>query len=229
MLENFGTNIWLASGKALVAALGFDYPTRMSAIRLDSGELFIWSPVALTEELRASVDKLGPVKHLVAPNTLHHTYIGDWKRAYPEAQLHAAPGLIAKRQDLAFDTELGNVSPVQWARDLDQALLTGRLTNEVVFFHKASGTVLFADLIQQIAPDRYSGWRRLVAKLDLMTAPEPSVPRKFRLAFADRSATRRTVERILAWPIENLVIAHGKPVRDTGKAAVTRAFNWLKA
>ena len=227
MLEDFAPDIWLSQGADIVAAMGFDYPTRMAVIRLDGGDLFIWSPVALTDDLRASVDALGPVRHLVAPNTLHHTYIGDWQRAYPEASLYAAPGLRDKRPDLAFDAELGQRPPAQWAHQIDQVVLTGKLTNEVVFFHKASGTVLFTDLIQQLAPDRYSGWRRIVASLDLMTAPSPSVPRKFRLAFSDKRATRQTVDTILAWPIKHLVMAHGTPVREAGKPALGVRFDWL--
>ena len=42
---------------------------------------------------------------------------------------------------------------------------------------------LFTDLLQQFPPDWFHGWRALIARLDLMTAPEPSTPRKFRAAF----------------------------------------------
>ena len=56
----------------------------------------------------------------------------------------------------------------------------------MVFFHLKSGTVLFTDLIQQLPASLFSGWRALVAKLDLMVGPEPSVPRKFRVAFTNR-------------------------------------------
>ena len=72
------------------------------------------------------------------------------------------------------------------------------ITTEVVFFHLKSGTVLFTNLIQQFPADRLSGWRAIVAKPDLMTGLEPSVPRKFRVAFANRRATRDSLKHILA-------------------------------
>lgn len=228
MLSAFGNGLWLADGASVVAAAGFHYPTRMAIIRLDDGGLIVWSPVGLTEELRAAVDALGPVRHLVAPNSLHHVFIGDWKSAYPEALMHGAPGLAAKRRDLTFDRELTDEADAGWRGQVDQAVMAGNaITTEVVFFHRASGTVLFTDLLQQFSDTWFSGWRRVVARLDLMTAPQPTVPRKFRLAFTGRAAGRAAIGRVLEWPIEKVVMAHGTPVETDGHALIRRAFRWL--
>jgi hypothetical protein len=228
ILKEFGPEIWTADGTEVVAALGFHYPTRMAVIRLTSGDLFIWSPIALTEGLRGEVDRLGRVRHLVAPNSLHHVFIGDWKRAYPKAYLYGAPGLREKRKDLDFDGELANVPSPHWAGEIDQVLMLGNvITTEAVFFHTKSRTVLFVDLLQSFSADWFSGWRSLVAKWDLMVAPEPSVPRKFRLAFTNRKAARASLERVLSWPAEKVLMAHGTPVSQDGGAFLARAFRWL--
>jgi hypothetical protein len=200
----------------------------MAVMRLAGGDLFIWSPVALTDDLRADVDSLGRVRHLVAPNSLHHVFIADWKRAYPDAYLHAAPGLREKRKDLDFDGELANAPSPHWAGEIDQVLMLGnRITTEVVFFHARSRTVLFTDLLQQLPANWFSGWRALVARWDLMVAPEPTVPRKFRLAFTDRSAARASIEHVLSWPAERVLMAHGTPVSTDGRAFIANAFRWL--
>jgi len=89
--------------------------------------------------------------------------------------------------------------------------------------------VLFADLLQQLPPSSFSGWRALVAKLDLMTGPEPSVPRKFRIAFTNRRAARDALDRIFAWPVEKVLMAHGTPVENDAHAFLRRAFRWLAA
>jgi hypothetical protein len=68
----------------------------------------------------------------------------------------------------------------------------------------------------------------VVARLDLITAQEPSVPRKFRVAFTNRNDARASVRRILSWPAERVVMAHGAPVTQDGKATLARAFRWLK-
>jgi hypothetical protein len=171
---------------------------------------------------------LGEVRHLVAPNSLHHLFLAEWRAAYPQAALYAAPGLRRRRKDLEFDAELGDAPPPEWADDLDQVLVRGnRITTEVVFFHRWSGAVLFTDLIQQFPPGWFRGWRALVARWDLMTASEPSVPRKFRMAFVDRRAARSALRRILAWPSSKVIMAHGPPVDRDGRAFIARAFQWL--
>lgn len=228
MLKEFGRDIWIADGTEVTAALGFHYPTRMAAIRLANGDLFIWSPTALTEDLRTELDALGKVRHLISPNSLHHLFIADWKRAYPDALVYAAPGLREKRKDIAFDDDLGNKPVPAWNAEIEHVVMLGNvITTEVVFFHAKSGTVLFTDLLQQFPAKWFSGWRALAAKWDLMVAPEPSVPRKFRLGFTNRSAARASIENILAWPAEKLLMAHGTPVNKDGRAVVSRAFHWL--
>ena len=227
MLKQFGREVWTADGPDVVIA-GFHYSTRMAVIRLSDGHLVIWSPVRLTDDLRAGVDALGQVRHIVAPNSLHHLFLPEWKNAHPGARIYAPPGLRKKRKDIVFDADLGNVPNSDWNKEIDQVLVQGNLiTTEVVFFHITSGTVLFTDLIQQFPVSALSGWRALVAKLDLMVGPEPSVPRKFRLAFINRRAARDSLERIFAWPAKKVLMAHGTPVEKDARAFLRRAFGWL--
>lgn len=227
-LQEFGPGIWIAEGPTVTAAAGFHYPTRMAVIRLSGGGLLVWSPTALTDRLRTDVDGLGPVSCIVAPNSLHHVFIADWASAYPSAKLFAAPGLPGKRNDLVFDGELGDTPDPDWATDIDQVVMRGNaITTEVVFFHRASRTAIFTDLIQQFPAGWFSGWRAIVAKLDRMVTAEPTVPRKFRVAFRDRRAAKAAVSRILDWPSEKLLMAHGTPVTRNGRAAIAKAFDWL--
>lgn len=227
MLHRFGDEIWTVDGPT-VSVAGFDYPTRMVVIRLSNGELFIWSPTALSSDLRTQVDQLGPVCHIVAPNSLHHKFIGEWQAAYPEAKCYAAPHLRDKRPDLGWDGDLGDAPEAGWSEDIDQIVVRGnRITTEVVFFHRQSRTAIFADLIQHFDKGWFKGWRALIAKLDLLTAPRPTVPRKFRATFSDRAIARNAVERIIAWPSEALLAAHATPVTRDGRAAIAHAFGWL--
>ncbi len=227
ILREFGSGLWLADGPTVTAIAGFRYPTRMAVIALPDG-LALWSPVPPTDDLRAAIDAIGPVRALIAPNSLHDLFIADWARAYPGVEIHAAPGLAAKRPDLAIAAELGDAPPPAWAEALDLVLVRGnRITTEAVLFHRPSRTVLFCDLIQQFPPGWHRGWRGLVARLDLMVEPEPAVPRKFRAAFADRAAARAAIDRILAWPAERVAMAHGAPVERDGRAFLARAFRWL--
>lgn len=228
VLREFGPSIWVADGPA-VNFYGFDYPTRMAAIRLAAGELFVWSPIALSDGLRAEIDRLGPVGFLVSPNRLHHLALGDWQAAYPAARMFASPGLRKRRKNLAFDAELGDAPDPAWAGELDQVVVRGSFfLTEVVFFHFASRTAIFADLIQNFSPNWFRGWRGIVARLDGITAPHPGAPRDWRATFLDRGAARAALGRILDWPTERVVIAHGEPAAANGGEFVRAAFAWLR-
>ena len=227
-LQPIGPGIWLADGTD-VSVAGFQYPTRMALVQLAEGGLFVWSPVALTDTMRAEVEVLGPVQFIVAPNSLHHLFVQQWQAAFPSAKTVAAPGLAKRRKDMKLNGELGDEPHAGWANDIDQVAVRGNaITTEVVFFHKASGTVLFTDLLQSLKPGSFRGWRALVAKLDGMTAGEPRVLQKFRVAFTDRKAARPAIRRILEWPVRQVLMAHGPVVNTDAAALLQRAFSWLK-
>lgn len=225
----FAQDIWLCDGPTVTGAAGFRFPTRMAVIRLPGdGGLWVWSPVALTPDLRGALDGLGPVRHLVAPNSLHHSFLAQWAAACPGARVHAAPGLTPEVAETTLHATLGDTPDPDWGGALEQVIVPGnRITTEVVFFHRVSGTVLVTDLVQQPPRGWFRGWRAVVARLDLMTAPDPSVPRKFRMATTDRPAAAQAVRRILDWPAERLVMAHGAPVTGNAQAVLARAFRWL--
>jgi Domain of unknown function (DUF4336) len=226
-LHPFGPEIWIADG-SVASFYGFPYSTRMAVIRLSDGSLFVWSPVALSTALRAAVDTLGPVRYLVSPNALHHLFLAEWTTAYPAARLYGSPRLRRKRRDLSFNAELGDAPEPAWAGDIDQVVLHGSCAlTEIVFFHRHSRTALFADLIQNFPRDWFKGWRGVAARLGGIVAPHPSAPSDWRLSFVNRRAARAALARVLAWPIERVVIAHGVLPTAGGAAFVRRAFAWL--
>jgi len=82
-------------------------------------------------------------------------------------------------------------------------------------------------LIQNFRPDWFKGWRAPLARLAGIVAPRPSAPLDWRSSFVDRRAARAALERILAWPIERVLIAHGELSSTDGVAFVRSAFAWL--
>ena len=225
MLQEFGPGIWQAEGPPVDGALGFRFPTRMVVIRLASGGLFLWSPVAPSPDLARAVTALGPVLHLVGPNHLHHLHLGDWAAAFPQARLHGTAALAKKRPDLRFHSVLGEAPPPDWAVEIDQILLRGnKVTDEAVFFHRESRTAIFTDLLQQFAPDWFSGWRGTVARLDLTTGDAPAIPRLYRLGFTDRAAAQASLAPVLDWRAERLLAAHAPPVKQGADALLRRAL-----
>src|SRR4029450_12084462 len=100
MLRGLDENLWVAEQP--LKFMGLEVGTRMTIVRFADGALWVHSPLRLSSERHEAVEALGPVRFLVAPNTFHHLFIGEWMAAWPGARAYAAPGLPEKRKDLRF-------------------------------------------------------------------------------------------------------------------------------
>jgi hypothetical protein len=208
--------------------LGLEVGARMSVIRLADGSLLLHSPVALDTELRRELDAVGPVRFAVAPNRVHHLHAGKVAEAYPEVRLWIGPGLERKRPDLAFAGVLGDEAPVEWRGQLDQVFFRGRpYENEVVFFHRASRTLILCDLAFNFGPRAAAPTRWLMRLLRSYGRFGPSTLDP--LLIRDRSAARQSLERILAWDFDRVVVAHGDVLASGGREALRRGYAWLLA
>jgi hypothetical protein len=222
-VRHWSDRVWIA--EAPLRFYGIPFGTRMTVVQLADGGLFVHSPLPPAPELRDEIDALGPVRHVVSPNKLHHLYLGDFRHAYPSAKLFASPGLAKKRRDLRFDGQLGDTADPGWAADLDQTVLRGsRVMEEVVFFHAVSRTLIVADLCEHFGP-----WSprltRLVARIGNMYG-KPRMPPDWQLSFRDRQATRTSFERILSWDFDRVILAHGALIERDAHDIFERAYAW---
>lgn len=231
MLERTHDALWVAEGE-IVSFFGAPYPTRSVIVRLENGDLWVWSPVKLTSDLRVEVGRLGPVRHLVSPNKLHHLYLSEWKAAFPEAQLWGPQSTRRKRPDLEFRGALEDDPPCEWLPDIDQAWFRGSFAmDEIVFFHRPSSTVIVADLIQTFSDAflrKRWGWFGFLARLDGLTEDQASAPREWRLSFIDRAPARRARDKVLGWGCRNLIVAHGERPGAIGPGYLNKSFGWLR-
>ena len=225
MLREIDTGIWVT--EAPQKFLGAEIGTRMTVIRLADGSLFVHSPVHLDDEVRATLDRIGPVRHVVAPNRYHHLYAADYSQSYREAKLYAAPGLETKRSDLHFDAILSDEAPEAWRGQIDQLVFWGfPPLNETVFFHRPSRTVLFTDLLFNLTHTD-SAWTRVVMTLDGGFG-RPAVARTFRLLMRMRKQTvMDSVARILKWDFDRMTLTHGEVVECGAKMALQDAYSFL--
>ena len=191
MLEDFGPSLYVANGPT-VRFLGLPYPTRMAVARLANGSAWVWSPVALTPEIERAVTSIGPVQNIVSPNKLHHLFLAEWAQRWPEARLHAVPGLARRKPGLHFDAELGDEADSAWAGEIEQVVFRGSLImDEVVFFHRHSRTAIFCDLVQRHDPVQQRGLRGMLMRLDGLVGEAGSTPREWRASFLRRRPLRR--------------------------------------
>ena len=223
MLERLTDDVWTEQRPQRF--FGLETGTRMTIVRLASGGLFVHSPVALDPELRAAVDALGPVAAIVAPSRFHHLYVGEWAAAYPRASISGCPGLEKKRKDLAWSHILGDEPAAEWQGELDQVFFGARsLENEVVFFHRASKTIVSSDFVFNLATHA-SGLTRTVAFL--LGQRKPGTTLLERLLIGNRAAAREQIARIVAWNAHRIVVAHGDVIPERATDVVRDAYSWL--
>lgn len=221
-LKPVAGDIWLVDGPLI--RFGMQFPTRMTIIRLGR-DLFVHSPTPLTPPLRAEIDALGSVRWIIGPNRIHYWWIPDWHAAYPEAEIYLAPKILAQSKGrIDFPAhELREERGYPWDRAIATLPVTGKYMTEVVFFHRASRTLVLTDLIENFEP------RKLGLVVRLMTwlgGANGSMPRDMRLTY-ERQTLRAAVERMLGWAPERIIIAHGRWFERDGTNALERAFRWL--
>ena len=227
MLEEFGPSLYVAEGPK-VSFYGFPYPTRMAVARLSDGSAWVWSPVALTEELAAEVEAIGPVRHIVSPNKIHHLFLGEWAERWPDARLYAPPGLAKRKPEIHFDTELSDGPEMAWAEEIDQVIFHGSMAmEEVVFFHRPSSTAIVCDLIQRHDENEMTGWKGKLMRLDSLVGEEGSTPREWRASFLRRGPARAARKTVLDWKPERLLIAHGQCAQTGASDIIEQALGWI--
>ncbi|MFY0528297.1 DUF4336 domain-containing protein [Archangium gephyra] len=199
---------------------------RMTVIRLPDGGLWLHSPVKLDAAVRGAVEALGPVRFLVAPNTMHHLSLGDWAAAYPSAKVLAPAGLREKRPDLRIGVELSDVMDVGQSPAIELLLAQGlsRL-EEFVFFHRPSRTLLLTDLAFNIH-ESPSWLTRTYLKLNGVYG-KLGATWVVKSMTKDKAALRAWRERVLGWDFERVVPCHGEVLEKGGKEAMREAFGWV--
>jgi hypothetical protein len=232
-LKPFAEHVWIVDGPEIgMNYLGatLPFPTRMTVVRLPSGDLWVHSPIAWSDPLAASLMQLGRVRHLIAPSTLHYWHLPDWRRRFPDARTYGAPGLErrAKRR-LVIDEALGHEPPRAWEAGFEQCIAAGGALTEVDFFHRATATLILTDLIENFEPRRVRNpLLRWVIRASGAAAPDGKAPIDMQLSFIGRRGElRRTVQRMLGWAPERIILAHGRCYETDGSAELERAFRWI--
>ena len=227
MFNDFGPSLFVADGPT-VSFYGFPYPTRMAVARLSDGSAWVWSPVALTDDIIEFMDTFESVGHIVSPNKIHHLFLAQWHDRWPDARMYAPPGLAQRKPELQFDAELGDTPDPAWATDIDQVIFRGSLAmEEVVFFHRESRTAIVCDLIQRHPEATMTGWKGMLMRMDSLAGKNGSTPREWRASFLRRGKTRAAREKVLSWKPERLLIAHGECAKSGAAEIIDKALRWI--
>jgi hypothetical protein len=217
--------IWTRDYPVNLAVCPFN--ARMSVIRLGDGRLMLHSPCGMDDATAEAISKLGRVGHIVAPGSLHHMHVAEAQRRFPEAQTYLCPGVERRAPNLRFDWILGPRSPAAWSDTIDQVLILGN-TNvcEVAMLHKPSRTLLLVDSIENYT-DRTEdvSWQlKVLWKLVLRMWNKPGPAPEYRFGWKDKAAARASLEAILQWDFDRIVLSHGDNITQDAKEKARQAW-----
>ena len=231
MLDSFAENMWIAEGQC-VNFHGFPYSTRSVVICLSNGDIWIWSPIQFDDALAREIEALGPVRHLVSPNKIHHLFLSEWHERFPQAVLWGPQSTRLKRTDLTFEAALTGNSPDVWSHEIEQFHVTGSFAmDEILFYHFASKTLIVADFSENFSEAflhaNWSKWQRWLAKIAGVVEGKGFAPLDWRSSFLKRRAVRELKKELLATDIEKVVMAHGVLQHSNGNSFLKRSLSWI--
>lgn len=222
-LEEIADGVWGAQTKVSIG-LGAHLPLRMTVLRDADDDLMLVSPIAIDDALASELHELGAVRTIVGPNRLHHGHLGPAKARYPQARLLGAPGLADKRKDLDFD---GVLDTLPLSETIEARRIEGAdKLSEVVLYHRPSRTLVVTDSVFNIPHASGMSWFVLRFLSGALGRFEQS--RLLRTMTEDREATASSVEAMLAWPFDRVVMAHGEVVEHNATAGLRAALWWWR-
>lgn len=214
-------------------ALGAVIGTRMTVLRLPDGGLLLHSPTRFSIALKTALEAIGPVRHLVAPNIAHWTFMKDWQDACPEATTWAAPGLRqrgqVRRSGLRLDRDLGGTAPGEWGDAIEVVPVPGGAGfTEIAVFHRPSETLVLTDLVLNLEASKVPLPLRPVTWAFGVLAPDGMPPPYLRavVRWREREAAG-AASRLVALAPARVIFAHGRWFERDGTARLRRSLRWL--
>jgi hypothetical protein len=191
----------------------------MTVLKLGEG-LLVHSPIDVPP---SSLTDLGEPRWVLAPNKLHHLFVGPWVAAGVEGW--AAPGLPEKRTDVAFAGVLETGTHPFGPEVEVLALKCFSFSNEVVLFHKPSKTLVVSDLVFNI-PSTAPLLTRAVMWC-ICGYPGCKATAVERLGM-NRSVAREEIRTVLDFDFDRVIMAHGDVMETDAKVAFEDAYRWLR-
>ena len=202
-------------------AFGIDFRRYVTLLRLADGRLVIHSTGPFTPEDVAAIRRFGKPSWLVEATLMHDTFARQARAAFPELPYLVPAGFAQIKGD---PTQPLLPPPADWTGELEVLKIEGlRRINEHAFFHRASRTLVLADLMFHFPADS-SGWPRFFAQRVMRLPRLLGISAFFRLMIRDKAAFASSMKTLLAWDFAQIVVGHGEPILRDAKSIFAQAL-----
>lgn len=222
---------------------------RGTVVRLQSGALAVFSPVALTDEVKETVAKLGEVKYIAALDIEHHIYLGPWHAAFPKAKVLGPEGLPEKRAkqknedvplSVVFTAKNRDSTTVdaEFDSEFEYTYIPSHPNKELVFNHKPTRTLIEADLLFNLpATEQFSKtgesptsgfWTKLFTSFNNTNGAATGQKRFiwYAISSGDRKGLSASVTQIDKWDFDRIIPCHGDVIETGGKGIFQKVMGW---
>lgn len=231
----------------------FKFGGRGTIVKLQTGALAVFSPVALTDEVRQKLQAMGNnVKYISAPDIDHHIFLTPWANAYPQANVIGMEGLPEKRENdpatkgISFShvftksNKLDLKISEEFDSEFEYEYMHSHHNRELVFYHKPTKTMIQADFIFNLpAYEQYSnsdesptsGILTKIFNKVMNTNDDIVWQRRFIWYLAggkDRPGFSESINRMKHWDIQRIIPCHGDTMESGAQGIFDKITLWYR-
>ncbi|KAF2735926.1 hypothetical protein EJ04DRAFT_511382 [Polyplosphaeria fusca] len=236
-IATFSTPFW-RFGRIKVGGRG-------TAVRMQSGGVAVFSPTALTDDVKAKVAGMGEVKYITAMDMEHHIFIGPWHEAFPNAKVIGPEGLPEKRKQQnneavpfasIFKAKQIPSVDAEFDTEFDYEYVYGHINKELVFLHKPTKTLIEADLIfnlpatEQFSKTGESATTGILTKIFGALQKTSGMAQKrliwYGTSGGDKAGFHQSMAKINGWDFDRIIPCHGDVIETGGKGIFQHLMEW---
>lgn len=216
-------------------------------MRLESGSLAVFSPVALTDTVRSTLKDMGEVKYIAALDQEHHIFIEPWKKAFPSAMVLGPDTLPALRDkqnyakvDFGYLFSKGKPYKIseEFDREFDMEYVDAHANKELVFCHTPSKTLIEADFMfnlpatEQMSKTGESATSGFLTRLfcSINNTQGSAIWQKrfiwYAISSGDRKGYNASVTKINNFDFDRVIPCHGDVIETGGKGIFQKVMEW---
>jgi hypothetical protein len=211
-MQQLAENLWtLAFPKKL---LGLEIGRVVTVIRLRDGRLLIHSTAPFTPDDVARIHSLGEPAWMMDVSRFHDSFTRQGRAAFPAISYLVPEGFPKAEQLRASSLDS---PPAEWEGEVRVRKIDGMPSvQEHAVLHVASSTLIVADVLFHFGEDA-PRVTKFVARHVMRLKDLSGMSRMFRGMIRDRAAFHRSLEEILQWDFDRVIVGHGEPFETGGK------------
>ena len=212
-------NLWLIAYP--LKMLGADLRRNVTLVRLASGKLVIHSTAPFTPDDVATISALGEPGWLLDGILRHDTFAKDGREAFPGIPYLAPEGFS---EVVGFATSPIVPAPREWDGELLALEIQGAPeARDTALLHVPSCTLILTELIFNFGGDEPI-WTELLLRVAVGGRHHPGMSRPVKAGVKNEAAFRSSLETILSWDFDRVIVGHGDVIESDGKSKLRAAL-----